>query len=627
MNYAQALEFVTAAVREAGDLLRRELHRPGGPRGTAAKAPADTEAEAIIRARLMAAFPAFSYRGEETGYQDGTDPERHCWLVDPNDGTASFHRGCRGSAVSVALLRDTRLVLGVVYSFAAPDDNGDLFTWAEGCGAIRRNGEPTAPVQEPFGRYSIVLLSEGAARRPEKNAVTCVPARFRALASIAYRLALAAAGEADAAVSLHSPGAWDYGGGHALLLAGGGRLIDQDGQPVSYSAAGESGTRWCFGGASEVACELAAREWGGVLNAPRPPADAYPPAALERGRNINDAGLLSRAQGCLLGQLAGDALGSLVEFRPPGTLASFLGGTGLQAQAESLFHLQDGRTWNTIAGQPTDDSELALMLARSIVLAGRYDPEAAARAYLYWYRSGPFDCGNTIGQAMAGVSRADVEAGCVAAALGKAASPASQANGSLMRLSPLGIWAQSQPAGRVAAHARADAELTHPHPVCREAAAVYAVALARAIGAGQGARETYDYALAWAEANVREPMVLDALLAASQQPPADYTRQAGWVLVAFQNAFYQLLHAASLAQGLITTVMAGGDTDTNGAIAGALLGAAHGRQAVPLQWRNMVLSCRPIAGLAGVHRPRPQPFWPVDALELAERLLLAAQTK
>jgi len=69
--------------------------------------------------------------------------------------------------------------------------------------------------------------------------------------------------------------------------------------------------------------------------------------------------------------------------------------------------------------------------------------------------------------------------------------------------------------------------------------------------------------------------------------------------------------------------MEGGDTDTNAAIAGALAGAVYGMEEVPAQWRDMVLSCRPVDKLSGVYQPRPASFWPVDALELAERLLLA----
>jgi ADP-ribosylglycohydrolase len=96
----------------------------------------------------------------------------------------------------------------------------------------------------------------------------------------------------------------------------------------------------------------------------------------------------------------------------------------------------------------------------------------------------------------------------------------------------------------------------------------------------------------------------------------------GWVRIAFQNAFFQLLHAPSLEEGVVDTVMQGGDTDTNAAIGGALLGAVHGAAAVPAQWCDRILTCRPQHGLAGVRRPRPMDFWPVDALVLAERLVV-----
>lgn len=68
-------------------------------------------------------------------------------------------------------------------------------------------------------------------------------------------------------------------------------------------------------------------------------------------------------------------------------------------------------------------------------------------------------------------------------------------------------------------------------------------------------------------------------------------------------------------------MMRGGDTDTNAAIAGALLGAVYGRDAIPVQWFDKLLKCRPEAGNRRVRHPRPECFWPVDALELAMSLL------
>jgi hypothetical protein len=104
--------------------------------------------------------------------------------------------------------------------------------------------------------------------------------------------------------------------------------------------------------------------------------------------------------------------------------------------------------------------------------------------------------------------------------------------------------------------------------------------------------------------------------------PADFFTHPGWVVVALQNAFHKLLHSPSFEEALVETVGYGGDTDTNAAICGALLGAAYGRDAVPPRWIFAVLSCRPLAE-SGALRPRPVEYWPDDILELSEALLFA----
>jgi ADP-ribosylglycohydrolase len=173
--------------------------------------------------------------------------------------------------------------------------------------------------------------------------------------------------------------------------------------------------------------------------------------------------------------------------------------------------------------------------------------------------------------------------------------------------------------------AKEDAALTHPNPVCQDANAVFASAVAFAIRTGESPQAVYSYALNAAREMPAATTVINVLEEATNRRPADYSRNMGWVLFALQNAFWQLLHTSSLEEGVAGTVELGGDTDTNGAIAGALLGAVYGRAAVPQQWMNRILTCRPLAGIPGVARPRPAAFWPIDALWLAERLLFLGQ--
>ena len=117
-------------------------------------------------------------------------------------------------------------------------------------------------------------------------------------------------------------------------------------------------------------------------------------------------------------------------------------------------------------------------------------------------------------------------------------------------------------------------------------------------------------------------IVRDCLVTARSHLPDDVERNMGWVLIALGNAFHRLLDGQDLEDALVGTVAMGGDTDTNAAICGALLGALQGREAIPLQWRNAVLTCRPVRG-SGIHHPRPADCWPDDALDLAEALLAA----
>src|SRR5689334_3178719 len=119
-DYERARQVALSAALAAGSILRDELHLPDGPRGAGSHADADNLAEAAIRDLLEAAYPEFGARGEELSGRDrpARDADRHVWLIDPNDGTRDYLKGYRGSAVSIALLRDGAPVAGVVYRFA-----------------------------------------------------------------------------------------------------------------------------------------------------------------------------------------------------------------------------------------------------------------------------------------------------------------------------------------------------------------------------------------------------------------------------------------------------------------------------------------------------------------------------
>ena len=330
-----------------------------------------------------------------------------------------------------------------------------------------------------------------------------------------------------------------------------------------------------------------------------------------------DPEVLARAQGCMLGQFAGEMLGMPVETMSEEDIQ--------RMYPDGLTRISDGQALllplgihhpHSAIAQLTDDGEMALMLARSLVEQGRFDADAVREAYMVWWRSPAFGFGRTTQNAL--------EHGSF--------DQHAQTNGALMRISPLGIFGVKYDAEQVADWARQDARLTHTNEACQDSSAVFAVSVARAIREGCDGASLYKWIIQWSEETGVDDSVIEALHRASdREPPYPTDMDAGisntpmrvWVLIALHNALWQLLNADSLESGIVDTVMLGGDTDTTAAICGALMGAVYGREAVPTQWTDAVLNCRPHAEQPDVFKPRPEIFWPIDALELAQKLLSA----
>jgi ADP-ribosylglycohydrolase len=218
------------------------------------------------------------------------------------------------------------------------------------------------------------------------------------------------------------------------------------------------------------------------------------------------------------------------------------------------------------AGQPSADVEGALALARSLVARGSYTVEAAAD--------------------------------------GEDSRPAGSAAGALVRSIPLALLAHA-----TGAREEDDA-----------AAGALIAALSHAVGRGGGPEPAHQAAVEWARGAGAPAPVKDALGRAASSAGGHDDRSRSPALASLQDAFFTLLHSDGFESGVAATVGRGGDNATNAAIAGALLGAVHGRPSIPERWRSLVLSCRPHP--LRTRHPRPRAYWPTDVLELAERLIL-----
>ncbi len=296
--------------------------------------------------------------------------------------------------------------------------------------------------------------------------------------------------------------------------------------------------------------------------------------------------LEDRLRGCLLGLMCGDALGGPIEFHSlpdirrhyPHGVRDMVPGWGM--------------TRDRAVGDITDDSEMAISLLRSLVRCGRYEPDDARESYRDWLGTHPADVGTTTIYGLAGECLAD-----------------SQANGALMRIAPLAIFAALTPACDWKAAADADAGLTHIHPRCRHANVIYIESLLLALR-GEGPAAIHEAALRRAEELHDDSLVARLQAAVNEEP--DYEYKCGWVEVAFQATYYWLLHAEDYPSAICAIVNRLGDPDTNAAIAGALLGVRYGEKGIPESWRRAVVRGS---------QERPYAYRAVAGMKLLERLL------
>ena len=261
------------------------------------------------------------------------------------------------------------------------------------------------------------------------------------------------------------------------------------------------------------------------------------------------------------GLMVGDALGASAEFCHEYEIRRAYP-DGVDRMLPGIAICTDRK-----AGEVTDDTQMAWCLHQSLLDAGGWDAHAARLRYMEWFETDPPDAGEAVTAALEGEPLAD-----------------SQGNGALMRVLPIALWAAAHPGVDWQRAAREDAAITHPHPVCGDANVVYVHALLQAMKPGATARGVYESALHFAAEQGVSPSVLEAVQRAATERPDYDGEYIGWVLLALQSAFFQLLHAPDFRSALVDIVSAGGDTDTNAAIAGALLAVLYGEDCIPRSW-------------------------------------------
>lgn len=299
----------------------------------------------------------------------------------------------------------------------------------------------------------------------------------------------------------------------------------------------------------------------------------------------------SKSLGALLGLAVGDALGAPLEFSR---------GNVSREKIESASSMPGGGPHGVSSGQVTDDTELALALAG--VLSGKspsmgFPRDAVIEAYKAWFDSDPFDVGSTCAEAF-----------CPRRGRFFVPSPESQSNGSIMRIAPLAVWARHESDDVIAEMAMEDSRLTHSNRNVIASTAAYAVALS-SLARGETPESALGRAGSWLLSNKASgSSTVLGWLASADVTTKDCEisgSSSGWARHAFVLAFRHLVSGKTFGESLLEVLKLGGDTDTNLAVVGAMLGARDGIDSIPKKWVGSVLRSRTSLG-----RPRPLKYHP-----------------
>ncbi len=282
---------------------------------------------------------------------------------------------------------------------------------------------------------------------------------------------------------------------------------------------------------------------------------------------------LDKCKGALLGLAVGDALGTTLEFKRPGTF-------------DPITDLVGGGVFNLQAGKWTDDTSMALCLADSLIEKEGFDAVDQLDKYVKWMNHGYnsstgrcFDIGNATRQALYLYEKTG-QPYC------GNRSRDSAGNGSIMRLAPIPI-VYFKDAEKLAKYASLSSQTTHAAPQSVDACMYMATLIAGAI-TGSSKEELLGKSYALVE-NFWEQHPLDSTIREvaegsfkTKRPPAIHA--SGYVVQTLEAALWAFYHTDDFESGALKAVNLGNDADTVGAVYGQIAGAYYGMSGIPKDW-------------------------------------------
>ena len=302
---------------------------------------------------------------------------------------------------------------------------------------------------------------------------------------------------------------------------------------------------------------------------------------------MSNISVRDRFRGCLSGLASGDALGTTLEFKSPGTF-------------EPIDDMVGGGCFGLRPGQWTDDTSMALCLATSLVESAGFDPGDQMTRYVRWWRKGYL---SSTGRCF-GIGNATRSALCrfekIREPFTGSIDPYSAGNGSLMRLAPVPMFFAGDPAEAIERSADSS-RTTHGAEEAVDACRYFSGLLVGALNGVDKATLLSDRYCPVEGYWRRNPLAerIDAVAAGSfkhKEPPE--IKGVGYVVRSLEAALWAFHRSTGFRDGALLAVNLGDDADTTGAIYGQIAGAHYGVEAVPVEWRQRLTMRAGIESLA-----------------------------
>jgi poly(ADP-ribose) glycohydrolase ARH3 len=287
----------------------------------------------------------------------------------------------------------------------------------------------------------------------------------------------------------------------------------------------------------------------------------------DKGGLPMEVNLESKFTGALLGTAVGDALGAPFE--------------GWRKEKVSSVYEEEAAVWKMIDGRYTDDTEMMIGVAESLIRNKGFNGADMASTFIQ-----NFNANRGYGPGSTGALKRIREGESWEEASKKLfGGEGSYGNGAAMRIAPVGLFYYDD-TNALREVAYKSSLITHAHELGKEGAALQAFAVALAVRGQKDEMLSELEGFARNDVYKKKTLLIRRLL--NEEPTKkEIIAKLGNGLAAFNSvptAIYSFLRADSFEKGVAYAISLGGDTDTIGAMTGAISGAYYGDKAIPGEW-------------------------------------------